>query len=638
MVMPERMFRVAASVATKTVAGGRAKVFHRCNHRPTGFTGERRRPGRPGGDFPLALKTKFAIAEQSFMRHVRILAVQCGASHVAYGLFSGGPGSLVLERFATQPVGASHPTEDDWLESVGAALRELLRGERLHGGCVVGLPGHLTFNRLFRIPAVSPRQRRKIIAFEQRQGTAAAEEMVGSHVVLAQDEAGRDIMLAVAKRRLVENLGVRIRENGLYPEAVLPAWLVLRYAIGYRFAGPAGALVLSVGARSSQLVSAGASGFSACTLAVGGNTVTQKVAEELELDPTAAEALKLRGFADTAERPVGARERVAGQKAIDQFVRRLCAEILRLPPFLPSAKDAARPAVLWLTGGGARLQELPAALEEKLQLRVERWDLRSHLGLGRTATDLGLGPDDVPLVDLIGLAAGAARGARSEGNLLPRPFRREMFVRRRWPWLAISALIVIVAGLVPIWRLRVKAREARRQIAEVESTLSVFRQAEAQNRSSLARLADINRRIAALRKLARGRSGWMALLGELQGRLASEQDVWLDRLQVLAPDSRESSGEPAATPARSDVNPPAGSAGPIEAATGIRLLVAGRLFDAGRLTAGAGDESPLKVESLLGALRLSPLVAAVEHEHFAASQPGFFDFEITLRLAPDALF
>jgi hypothetical protein len=274
-------------------------------------------------------------------------------------------------------------------------------------------------------------------------------------------------------------------------------------------------------------------------------------------------------------------------------------------------------------------------LEEKLQLRVERWDLRSHLGLGRTATDLGLGQDDVPLVDLVGLAAGAARGARSEGNLLPRPFRREMLVRRRWPWLAISALLVIVAGLVPIWRLRVKAREARRQIAEVESTLSVFRQAEAQNRSSLARLADINRRIAALRKLARGRSGWMALLGELQGRLASEQDVWLDRLQVLAPDSRESSGEPAATPARSDVNPPAG---PIEAVAGIRLLVAGRLFDAGRLTAGAGDESPLKVESLLGALRLSPLVAAVEHEHFAASQPGFFDFEITLRLAPDALF
>jgi hypothetical protein len=66
--------------------------------------------------------------------------------------------------------------------------------------------------------------------------------------------------------------------------------------------------------------------------------------------------------------------------------------------------------------------------------------------------------------------------------------------------------------------------------------------------------------------------------------------------------------------------------------------VAGRLFDAGRLTAGAGDESPLKAESLLGALRVSPLVAAVEHEHFAASQPGFFDFEITLRLAPDALF
>jgi len=273
-------------------------------------------------------------------------------------------------------------------------------------------------------------------------------------------------------------------------------------------------------------------------------------------------------------------------------------------------------------------------LEEKLQLRVERWDLRSHLGLGRTATDLGLGQDDVPLVDLVGLAAGAARGARSEGNLLPRPFRREMLVRRRWPWLAISALLVIVAGLVPIWRLRVKAREARRQIAEVESTLSVFRQAEAKIvPASHALLISTGglRRCGSSPEAVRLDGPARRIAGaarERAGRLARSA-------AVLAPDSRESSGEPAATPARSDVNPPAG---PIEAVAGIRLLVAGRLFDAGRLTAGAGDESPLKVESLLGALRLSPLVAAVEHEHFAASQPGFFDFEITLRLAPDALF
>jgi len=565
--------------------------------------------------------------------------VHYGASHVAYGLFSGGPEQLVLERFATRTVGAGDSTEENWMASVGAALRELLRGEKLRGGCVIGLPGHLTFNRSFRVPPVTARHRRKIIAFERRQGlSAATEEMVWSHSIIAEDERGREIMLAVAKRRLVEELGARIRENGLYPEAALPAWLVLRHAIGCRPAPAGGALVLSVGARSSQLVYGGAQGFFARTLAVGGDTVTQKVAEELQVDYAAAEALKLRGFESTADQPVGKRERAAGQMAFDQFVRRLGAEVLRSPPLLSSTSDAARPAVLWLTGGGARLQELPAALAERLQLRVERWDLRSHVRLGPAATDFGLAPDDALLIDLVGLAAYARKGTRPEGNLLPPPFRRETFVRRRWPWLAVAALTVLAAGLAPAWRLRIKAREARAETAEVEAAISAVHRIDARNRSNLARLAETNRRIAALRRLARARSSWMTLFGDLQERFASVQDVWLDRLQILAPDARESSGAPAAVTAQSDVKPRSGSPEPPEAATGVRLLIVGSLFDVDKLTAGAGDEPSPKADLLLAALRASPLVGAVEREQFAGGQPGLISFEITLRLAPDAWF
>lgn len=564
--------------------------------------------------------------------------MHCGASHVAYGLFSGGPEQLVLERFATKTIGAGDPTEENWMVSVGAALRELLRGEKLRGGCVIGLPGHLTFNRSFRVPPVTARQRRKIIAFERRQGLAAAtEEMVSSHSIVAEDERGREMMLAMTKRRLVEELGARIWENGLYPEAVLPAWLVLRHAIGYRPAPAGGALVLSIGARSSQLVYGGAQGFFARTLAVGGDTVTQQVAEELHVDFAAAEALKLRGFESTADQPVGKREHAAGQMAFDQFVRRLGAEVLRSPPLLSSPSDAARPTVLWLTGGGARLQELPAALAERLQLRVERWDLRSHVRLEPAATDLGLAPDDGLLIDLVGLAASARKGTRPEGNLLPLPFRRETFVRRRWPWLAVAALTVLAAGLAPTWPLRIKAREARAETAEVEAAISAVHRIDARNRSNLARLAETNRRIAALRRLARARSSWMTLLGDLQERFASVQDVWLDRLQILAPDARESSGVTAAT-AQADVKPRGGSPGLPEAATGVRLLIVGSLFDVDKLTAGAGDEPSPKANLLLAVLRASSLVGAVEREQFAGGQPGLISFEITLRLAPDAWF
>jgi hypothetical protein len=128
------------------------------------------------------------------------------------------------------------------------------------------------------------------------------------------------------------------------------------------------------------------------------------------------------------------------------------------------------------------------------------------------------------------------------------------------------------------------------------------------------------------------------VLGDLQERFASVQDVWLDRLQILAPDARESSGAPAAVTAQSDVKPRSGSPEPPEAATGVRLLIVGSLFDVDKLTAGAGDEPSPKANLLLAALRASPLVAAVEREQFAGGQPGLISFEITLRLAPDAWF
>jgi hypothetical protein len=247
-------------------------------------------------------------------------------------------------------------------------------------------------------------------------------------------------------------------------------------------------------------------------------------------------------------------------------------------------------------------------------------------------TDFKLGSNDDQLVDLIGLATYAAKGARDEENLLPRPFRREMFVRRRRAWLAVAALMALAAGLAPIWRLRITAQEARQQTKKVEMTISTLRGLDDRNHSNLTRLADTNRTIAALRKLARARSGWIALLGDLQERFAIAQDVWLDRLQLLPPDRNESPAEPDESRSRSRSN------GLPESPGGVRLLIAGSIFDRETLAAGSGTESTAKAGSLLAALRASPLIAAIEREQFSGGQAGLLNFEITLRLAPDAFF
>jgi len=556
-------------------------------------------------------------------KFARILAIDCGASHVACGRFSGGPDRPVLEQFASTMLPASDLTEEAWVDAVGDALRELKQAGWLRGECVLGLPGHLTFNRLLRVPDVTGRQRRKIIEFEQRQeNPTAIGELVWGEVLATDAGGGQELMLAAAKRHIIEKLEAKVRSVGLYPQAALPAWLALRHAVGCLPPAEGAVLVLSVGARSSQLVLQGAGRFFARTFAFGGNLATQKLAEELQLDFPSAEALKLRRCVEISGSEDGLREREAGRIALDQFVRRLCAELQCFPPLALPEGDPARPTTLFLTGGGGRLAELPGALAARLQLRVEWWHLPTDAGPAQAKTYFGGAPDECRLADLTGLAACAAKGPPEEGNLLPVAIRRELFFRRRWPWLAGAALVGIAAGQVPAWRWQGEARDVQRQSAEMDARIADIHRIDARNRLNLAQLAEIRRRISALQRLEVAQSAWITLLGELQVRLATAQDAWLDRLQVLPAEVPAVPSRQASSPGRS--------------ADGLRVLIAGSIFDPARPVDRAADGCGTKATALLEALRGSPLISAVEHEHFDDSQQGLLRFEVTLRLAAHA--
>jgi Tfp pilus assembly PilM family ATPase len=573
------------------------------------------------------------------MRSTRVLTLDFGAAHVACGLFSAAAGRLVLEHFGTQPVVPSELKDDDWVAAVGAALRELGRLKGFQGGCIVGLPGHLTFNRLIRVPPVSARQRRQILRFEEGQGLPAAlDEMVWSHAPVSVGASGQEVILAAAKLRMMTALGAQLRVAGFYPAGAIPAWAVLRSALRHTYPEPAEMLVLSIGARSSQLYLHGTSRCYLRTLAAGGNTVTQKIAEELGVDFARAEVIKREVLGASAEFPADSPERMAVQISVEQFVRRICGEISRSPVLWSPDGGGRRPQNLLLTGGGSLVQGLPALLAEKLQVRVERWEPWLQVDLGQAVADLPGKSEATQAADLVGLAAWAADRELSEVNLLPGTLRREMFVRRRWPWLASVALVTVMALLLPGWRYRSAARAARTQAGAVDAKIGALRRLETRNRTNLGRLEETNRRISALRRLAASRSSWAGFLGDLQDRLAKTEDAWLERLQVL----------PAVQPASSFKSAPGGagpkgaevgeSAGGTATAADVRLHLTGGVFDADSPMGKNGEGSYQRVKLLLASLWESPFVAGIESERFDGSQAGVLRFEITMVLAPHTLF
>jgi len=282
--------------------------------------------------FPLALKTKFEIVRTIFYASCPNPRRAVRRQSRCVRTILRGPGSLVLERFATQPVApATRPRMIGWSRS--APRSGNCCGGEAARGCVVGLPGHLTSIACFGFRPCRPAAPEDH-AFEQRQGTATARKWLGATSCSRRMRPAGTSCWPWRTRRLVENLASESgRTACIRKRCARLAGVALRDRLPVRRASRA--LVLSVGARSSQLVSAGASGFSACHARGRGQHGDPEVAEELELEsyrrPRHVQTPGVRRHGGTAgwERANAS----PGRKRSIQFVRRLCAEILRLPPF-----------------------------------------------------------------------------------------------------------------------------------------------------------------------------------------------------------------------------------------------------------------------------------------------------------------
>ena len=98
------------------------------------------------------------------MRRVaRILAVDCGAGHVACALFAVGEnGRLSLRRFAFETHGPDPEQAGAWAENTGQALRGLAREGKMNGACALAVTGNLALVKFIKAPAVERKQALKV--------------------------------------------------------------------------------------------------------------------------------------------------------------------------------------------------------------------------------------------------------------------------------------------------------------------------------------------------------------------------------------------------------------------------------------------------------------------------------------------
>ena len=552
----------------------------------------------------------------------RVLAVDCGAGHVACGVFNTTKnGRLVLDQFALESFNSDVALESQWSELVGQSLAAAAKRTGASGPVVLSVPGHLTLTKFVKTPAVDKTKRAQVIQFEAQQNIPyPLPEVVWDYQTVSDDGLDLEVMLAAVKLDVTEALCDSVRNHGLSPVAITPSTLALYRVFKYNYPELVGAsLIVNIGARSTNLLFIEGNRFFVRTIALAGNSITQAIADEIKQDFAQAEHLKLQVLGGHSDLPESSPARAAVMNAANSFVGRLHLEITRSTVNYRRQSGAEQPAVIYITGGGSLVPALATTLTEKIKINVESFDPLRNVEVAPAAATAR--SSLAQLADLVGLAIASAANEK-EFTLLPPAIIEVLAFRKQQPFYLAAAALVVVALVVPIVHFNDRVNQANAQAVKLEANLKPLRSNQAIETVDLQRIESIRKEITAIQSLVDSKSNWINFFSDLQQRLVKVEDVWLEKLQVLRPSAEDLSSS-------STDNTPDEPGVPV-----LRLQLSGRLLDKINPLSRVSEDSFERVKLLIKSFGASQFISSVEKEKFNPTQPGILSFDFILVVNP----
>ena len=566
----------------------------------------------------------------------RVLAVDCGAGHLACGLVSSDKsGRLQLEKLALDAFNPDSSLDAGWTGMIAQVLSETARREKFAGPATIGLPGHHILGKFIKTPAVEESKRAKIVQFEAQQNIPySLDEVVWDYQVVAEQGLDLELMLAAAKKDIVHGACDALSGAGLSVVGVLPSSVAVMRCFRYNYPESTGSLMIAdIGARSTNLIFADGERFFVRTIPLAGNTITQAIAEELKHDFTHCETIKVQVLNGESELPAASPARAAVANAVSSFVSKLHLEITRSIVNYRRQNNAEQPAALYVSGGGSVLADLPAQLQERLKLPVERLDPLRNVTVGPGAAQAA---EAAPLLaSLIGLAVPPAPNRKSI-NLLPSAIANRLAFKRRQPMLIAAAALLAIAFIPPLVQTARTLAAGADQVDALKAASLPLQVNQDKIRANLAALEEAKGEIHAVQSLAESKNNWINFFSDLQDRLFKVEDVWLESLSVIRDGTSGSSGgggglfgSTEAAPAEPATNPDGTPVKPV-----LRLQLSGRLVDRKNPVTRVSPDSYERVKSLLASFVDSQFISAVEKESFDPNTPGILRFDFILVIDP----
>ncbi len=458
------------------------------------------------------------------------LIINCGMTSVVAGEFGVSAGRLVLESFQTRDLVYDYSDQDQWLSSLTLALKSM----NLSGKATVIAPASLLLTKTVKVPSVGGDNQSEVIRFEASKAIPYdLSEVTWDYQEISKDEIEAEILLIPITTVAADELISAITAAGVTPD-VLEASSILDYN-AWKYCGvQSDVIVLNIGAKSSNMIIAREDGFFVRSIPLGGNALTQSVADSLGKPFEQAEEIKKQYF-DSLEGKTGANSAVADQFHANavSYMKRLGMELKRSILNYRRKSSIKAPSKIYLTGRGSLLKGLAEFLSEDQNMSVEYLDVRSNISVSAAVNQNLLNDSSSQMSELVGEAARMLLPSSVGVNLLPEHYIKDMDFRKKRPVMLLSALLLALAVLPPIHYLQGAIVATSQSAQEFQSRSPGLEERYSEIENNDEQAAKLIAKIKDLEVLARSKANWINLFVDLEDRLGKLKDVWLDDLKVV---------------------------------------------------------------------------------------------------------
>jgi len=339
--------------------------------------------------------------------------------------------------------------------------------------------------------------------------------------------------LIAVKSEVVKRFCAEMRRLGVTPQRVEAASILDYNAFRLNYPDvEEETLLINIGARSANLLFINADGFFVRNITLGGNTLTQNLADSLGKKFPEAERIKIAFFSGETSYDADDPSAKLLTTNAENFQKKVSQEITRSIVNYRRQKNGGAPKRILLTGRGSLLPGLSEQLEKTQRVPVNYFDPTAAIEVGPGLTQQELENHRNVLSEVVGEAARLVDPDAASINLLPQDLADKMRFAKQKPFILIGAACLALATVPPILHFSNVRSIYEDYTNDLQMRPGPLQATHAEILSLQEQALETQEDIADLEGLVNSRSNWISFFADLQERLQAVQDVWLEQLSL----------------------------------------------------------------------------------------------------------